>query len=86
MPSALPNSPSVDSLPGGFSSALELSGFYDIVPFIFLILFAIWAIYTVVSIYHWVRYSRNSWLAAPSIAVHIVVSIALMFYATAGLH
>lgn len=86
MPSALPNSPSVDTLPGGFSRTLELSGFYDIVPFIFLILFAIWAIYTVISIYHWVRYSRNSWLAAPSIAVHIVVSIALMFYATAGLH
>ena len=86
MAQALPNSPGAGSLPGEFSRTLELSGLYDIVPFIFLILFAIWALYTVISIYHWVRYSRNSWLAAPSIAVHIVVSIALMFYATAGLH
>lgn len=86
MESTLPKAPDTGTLPGNFSEALRVSGLLDLVPLVFLVLFAVWAIYTVISIYHWVRYSRNSWLAVPSIGVHIVVSIMLMFYATSGLH
>ena len=39
-----------------------------------------WLIYTVVAIYHWLKYSHASWIAWPAIAVHLVVSLALMSY------
>ena len=46
--------------------------------------FAFWALYTLVAIYHWLKYSHASWLAFPAIAVHLVVSFVLMSYALSG--
>lgn len=46
--------------------------------------FAFWAIYTLVAVYHWLRYSHASLIAFPAMAVHFVVSIALMSYALSG--
>lgn len=46
--------------------------------------FAFWALYTLIAIYHWLKYSHASWLAFPAIAVHLVVSVALISYALSG--
>ena len=46
--------------------------------------FAFWAVYTVVAIYHWLRYSHTAFLAFPAIAVHLYISFALMSYALTG--
>lgn len=46
--------------------------------------FAFWAIYTIVAIYHWLKYSHASWVAFPAMVVHLVVSFALMSYALSG--
>lgn len=48
------------------------------------IVFAFWAIYTLVAIYHWLKYSHGSWIAYPAIAAHLVVSVALISYALSG--
>ncbi len=42
--------------------------------------FAFWAVYTLVAVYHWLKYSHASWVAFPAIAVHLVISFALIFY------
>lgn len=46
--------------------------------------FAFWAVYTLVAIYHWLKYSHASWIAIPSIAAHLFISFALMSYALSG--
>ena len=46
--------------------------------------FAFWAMYTLVIVYHWLRYSHDSHLALPSITIHLVISVAIMSYALTG--
>lgn len=46
--------------------------------------FALWAFSTVVSIFHWLKYSHASWVAFPSIAAHLLISLALMSYVLSG--
>ena len=48
------------------------------------VIFAFWALYTLVAIYHWLSYSNASWIAFPSIGAHLLVSLALMSYALSG--
>lgn len=51
------------------------------------ILFAVsvcWIIYTLVAIYHWVKYSHAALVAIPAIAVHLAISLILMGYAISG--
>lgn len=48
------------------------------------IVFALWAVYTAVAIYHWLKYSNASWLAFPAIAAHFFMSFAFMSYALSG--
>ena len=68
----------LDYLPAGtISSGLVLEWFLYAV-------FAFWAVYTLIGIYHWLKYSRDSWIAFPAMAVHIIVSLALMSYALSG--
>lgn len=64
-------------LPSGFSSGIA-------VTWILYAVFAFWAVYTLVAIYHWLRYSHASLVAFPAIAAHILVSLALMSYALSG--
>ena len=42
------------------------------------IVFAFWALYTLVAVYHWLKYSHASWVAFPAIALLLFVSFALM--------
>ncbi len=48
------------------------------------IVFAFWAVYTLVAIYHWLKYSHASWIAFPAIAAHLFISFALIAYALSG--
>ncbi|MDO8624125.1 MAG: hypothetical protein Q7R54_02105 [bacterium] len=49
-----------------------------------IIVFALWLIYTLVVIYHWLRYSHASVIAFPALFVHLAVSVGLMSYALTG--
>lgn len=60
-----------------------MSGF-DFVSVAFTVMFGLWAIYTLVSIYHWIRYGKDSWIAWPAIGAHLVISAALMLFAVSG--
>jgi len=64
-------------LPSGFSSGTA-------VTWLLYAVFAFWALYTLIAIYHWLKYSHASWVAIPAIGVHLFISIALMSYALSG--
>lgn len=64
-------------LPDGISPGL-------LVQWVLYIVFAFWAIYTIVAIYHWLKYSHASWVAFPSIALHLFISFALITFTLTG--
>ena len=51
---------------------------------ILLVVFIIWAVYTLVAVYHWFKYSNASWIIFPAVAAHFFISFALMAYALSG--
>ena len=51
----------------------------------FALLFAFWAIYSVITTYHWLRYGHSSAVAIPALITHVVVSAFLAMYAISGL-
>jgi hypothetical protein len=53
---------------------------------VFAILFVWWAIFTLVALYHWVRFGRLTWFAVPVFGAHLYVSYVLLTYLTSGLH
>jgi hypothetical protein len=64
-------------LPDGISAG-------SVVQWSLYIVFIFWAIYTVVAVYHWLRYSHASFVSFPAIGVHLLISFALMAYALSG--
>lgn len=64
-------------LPAGISADM-------LVTWVLYAVFAFWAVYTLIAIYHWLKYSHASWVASPAIALHLAVSIAIMSYALSG--
>ncbi len=56
-----------------------------VVSIVFLVLFIIWVLYTLVAGYHWLRYGHRSSVAIPALIVHVVVSWLLASYAVSGL-
>lgn len=64
-------------LSGGSSSGL-------LVTWVLYAVFIFWGLYTIITIYHWLRYSHASWVALPAIGVHLFVSFVLMSYALSG--
>jgi hypothetical protein len=71
------------SPPTALLSQLNLSGGV-IVMWVLYAVFAFWAIYTLIAIYHWLKYSHASWIAFPAIGVHLFISFALMVFALTG--
>lgn len=65
-----------------FLSALNWSSIFSV---IFALIFLWWLIFTLVSIYHWLRHGAESWISVPVIALHLFISGWLIFYATSGL-
>ncbi|MGE5541314.1 MAG: hypothetical protein ACM3TU_03485 [Bacillota bacterium] len=57
----------------------------QVVPVVFFLIFFIWAVYTVVAAYHWLRYSNNTTLALCAITTHLIVSAWLAIYAVSGI-
>ncbi len=53
---------------------------------IITIVFIWWAVFTLVVLYHWFKYSRDNMIAVPAMAVHFAVSIWIFVFATGGLH
>jgi len=51
----------------------------------FTVVFIVWTIYTLISIYHWFRYSGKSWLTVPAISFHLFVSASIILYMLTGL-
>jgi hypothetical protein len=48
------------------------------------LVFIFWAVYTIVAIYHWFKYSHASLVAIPAIAAHLCVSFALIALTLTG--
>lgn len=72
------------ALPAGFGTAgIDLSSGLAI-EIMLGIVFGFWLIYTLVAIYHWMKYSHSSLIAFPVIFLHLVVSVALMSYGLTG--
>lgn len=55
-----------------------------VVEIVLFVVLAFWALYTLVAIYHWLKYSHASVIAIPAIVVHLGVSLALVSYALSG--
>lgn len=55
-------------------------------PIIVAVIFGLWAIYTLIAAYHWLRYARSSIYAIPAIGVHVFVSLSIATYALSGFH
>lgn len=64
--------------------SLPTANFSSILTVVFLLIFAVWAIYTVVVAYHWFRYGHQSWLALPAIVAHVIVSGLCIFMIASG--
>ena len=56
----------------------------ELMSVMFTFIFIIWLVYTIISVYHWFRFGRNSWIAVPAVTAHVVVSGALMLFITSG--
>ncbi len=67
-----------------FSFLMSGSSMGTFVTWAFYIIFAFWVLYTLVAIYHWLKYSHASLIAIPSIIVHLAISFALISYALFG--
>ncbi len=84
----MPNQPLQPfSPPSAIFAQLNLSSGFptnSVVTWALYAVFVFWAIYTIVAIYHWLKYSHASLVAFPAIAAHLFVSFALMSYALSG--
>lgn len=58
----------------------------QIIPLFFTLVFIIWAIYTIVAFYHWLRYGDNIVISLGAMGMHLFVSSTLAIYAVSGLH
>jgi hypothetical protein len=58
---------------------------HTVVTWLFYVVIVYWLGYSLIAAYHWVIYSHRSIVAIPAVAVHIVVSLALIGYIVSGL-
>ena len=75
------------SPPTELLAQLHLTGFVssgNLIVWVLYFAFFIWAVYTLVAIYHWIKYSHASLVALPAIGAHLFVSFALITYALSG--
>lgn len=80
------NGPSVPQLPVpsiSFTGATVSTE--AVISIIITLVFIWWAIYTLVAVYHWFRYGRDSWVAVPAVVLHFAISAWIFVFATGGL-
>lgn len=77
----------MDAYPGVIAPPPFLAdfSFVEILPVLFLVVFVVWAVYTAIAAYHWIRFGHDSWAATPALLTHAVVSLWAMFYAISGI-
>ena len=77
----------MDTYPGVVSPPAFLADFslVEVLPVAFLVVFVVWAVYTAIAAYHWVRFGHESWAAVPALLTHAVVSLWIMFFAISGI-
>ena len=80
MTSTLPPISSPFAFFGGLGISSMLVG-----EILFALVVFMWAVYTAVAIYHWLRYSHAALIAIPAIVVHLAVSVLLILFALSGL-
>lgn len=56
----------------------------QVLEVVFGLVFFIWALYTLILAYHWIRYGHRSWIGIPAIIIHLLVSGALFLMAVSG--
>ncbi len=56
----------------------------QVIGLLFALIFIWWVIFTIVAIYHWVRFGRLSIIAVPAVGIHIFVSFYLLFFMIGG--
>lgn len=57
----------------------------QVVPVVFFLVFFIWAIYSLVAAYHWLRYGNDLTVSLCALSVHFIVSALLAIYSVSGL-
>jgi hypothetical protein len=66
--------------------AFSTGNFEAAIAVLITLLFIWWVIYTVVAGYHWFRYARDSWVAVPAMAFHLIASAWIFIFAIGGFH
>lgn len=56
-----------------------------LVGWILVTAFAFWALYTIIGIYHWVKFSHAAAVAYPAIIIHLAVSGVIILVALSAL-
>ncbi|MFA9263045.1 MAG: hypothetical protein ACEQSB_06920, partial [Undibacterium sp.] len=75
---------STSSVPVLFPNFLSHIDASQVVSVLLALLFIVWAVYTIVASYHWLRYGHNSTVAIPALVVHIAMSGYLALFAISG--
>lgn len=57
----------------------------QVVPVFFLLVFILWAVYTLIAAYHWLRYGSSLTLGLSMLTMHLIVSAWLAIYTVSGL-
>ncbi len=57
----------------------------QVVSIAFVLLFILWALYTLITAYHWLRYGHRSAVAIPALITHVLVSGYLALFAVSGI-
>ena len=70
--------------PTGFPMHLTIST-GAIISWLLAAALLFWAVYTLVAIYHWVKFSHAAMVAYPAIATHVAVSAVILLFALSTL-
>ena len=57
----------------------------QVMSVVFALVFILWAIYTVVTAYHWLRYGHRSAVAIPALITHVLISGYIALFAVSGI-
>lgn len=57
----------------------------QVLPVFFFLVFFLWAVYTAVAAYHWLRYAGSGPVAYSMLTAHFIVSAWLAIYAVSGI-
>jgi hypothetical protein len=78
----MPPTASIQSIPSPLASfAFNQTQILEVV---FFLVFFVWAIYTIVIIYHWMRYGNRAPVGVPIILAHFVISLGLFIFGAVG--